>query len=143
MSIIAWDGKILAADRQGVNHDLAVEAKKITNIDNAIAAWTGDLAAGPILIDWYTSGAKQEDWPDFQKSEDWSRLIIATKNMVTVYERIPYPIEIKEKFMAWGSGRDYAIGAMAAGASAADAVLIANKYCITCGLGFDALEVPK
>lgn len=42
----------------------------------------------------------------------------------------PQPVKAKE---AWGSGRDFALGALSMGATAAEAVKIACKHSTTCG----------
>jgi hypothetical protein len=40
--------------------------------------------------------------------------------------------------MAWGIGCDFALGAMAMGADAVQAVEITNKFSIHCGMGVDS-----
>lgn len=48
--------------------------------------------------------------------------------------------ELVGPFFALGSGSDYALGAMAAGASAVDAALIACRFNVHCGGGVDWLD---
>jgi len=44
-----------------------------------------------------------------------------------------------DSYMAWGSGSDFARAAMAMGAKAEQAVRVASRFSIDCGLGVDAL----
>lgn len=89
---------------------------------------------------WYESGTDIEKLPAFQRTDDWCHLIVANQNGVKSYGRegVVTPVN---SFMAWGSGRDFAIGAMACGASAEKAVEIANRYNIYCGFGVDKYEI--
>jgi predicted lipoprotein with Yx(FWY)xxD motif len=49
-------------------------------------------------------------------------------------EKTYSPVRLKAP-MAFGHGREYAMGAMAMGANASDAVTIANEYSLHCGKG--------
>jgi len=44
-------------------------------------------------------------------------------------------------FMAWGSGRDYAMGAMEMGADARRAVEVTNVHSTDCGFGVEAYDL--
>ena len=136
MSIIAYDGKTLAADRQGTCADLAATHTKIKKIPSGeVLAWTGEEEQGLCLALWYEAGSPVDKWPKFQEGDDWTRLIVASKEGVFTYEQVPKKVCVEDPFMAWGSGRDFAMGAMAMGADAEKAVLIANKHNIYCGKG--------
>lgn len=146
MSVIAWDGKSIAADRQGSNGELRFLARKLTREsygdpgrqEIAILAMTGNQQSGLLLVRWWVDGAKPEAWPASQRTEEWSRLIVWTRYRgLATYEKEPVAIPVEDPFMAWGSGRDFAMGAMARGASAREAVEIACRFSIYCGLGID------
>ena len=143
MSIIAWDRKIIAADKMSEYCGLATQVTKlrISKNRNAIIGFTGGYENGLGLIEWFENGENAKDWPDWQKSEDWCRFIVAVSNHVYSYEKLPYAQGNDNPFMAWGSGRDYALGAMAQGANAIEAVKIACNFCVSCGLGVDAFEL--
>ena len=144
MSIIAWDGKQIAADRQVVAGEIVQRGFKIKKLKNGeIVGWTGNHAAGLLLVQWYENGADLDDWPEFQSSEDWSHIIICRSSGLYYTDSLPCWFKTKEKFTAFGSGRDVALGAMAAGASAKKAVEITNALCTSCGLGVDSFPVPK
>ena len=144
MSVIAWDRKTLAADKQGTRGDIAERLTKIVKINTGeVVAWCGGNDQGLLLLQWYKDGAKPETWPKFQEGENWSRMVIVKPGgIVGTYEKQPVmqPCE-EEPFMAWGSGAELAIGAMAMGASARQAVEIAGRFSASCGLGVDAFDV--
>lgn len=149
MSVIACDGKILAADTLGISGDLKLPTSKIRLIflegKSFYVGWTGQLDHGEALIDWYVSGAIKEKYPAFQSTNDWTRLIVIKNDfekLLTVmsYEQTPYPIYYSIP-VAWGSGRDYALGAMAMGADARKAVEIACTFSASCGLPVESHDL--
>lgn len=142
MTIIAWDGEMVAADKQATQNGTTRITTKLVMMNNVVATFNGCEAAGLMLSNWYFEGANIDKWPQkIQDGEDWSELIIFEYPNVFVYQRYPQCIQIKNKFWAWGSGKDLAIGAMAAGASAIEAVKIASKYDDGCGLGIDSFNI--
>ena len=150
MTVIAWDGKIIAADKQASRGGLLRRTTKILKfeIDGRafIAGFSGTEQTGLIMADWYASGANPNTFPACQtdgskESEYWSNLIIADGKKVIQYSLWPTSLLIEERFYAIGNGEDFAIGAMSAGADAIQAVEIACKHCENCGLGIDAYEL--
>lgn len=144
MTIVAWDGKIIASDKLCSTIDLNRTVTKIWKItDDLIISITGSLGQGLILRDWYVGGAIPEKWPKFQETDDWTRLIVVDHGNVGIYEQYPEKLINEDPFDAWGSGRDYAIGAMAAGCNAIEAVKIANQFNIYCGNGIDWFSIAN
>ena len=140
MSVIAWDGKTIAADRQMTSGDMGVTCCKLVRLPSrAIVGWTGTAECGLVLLDWLNG---KREWPKFQEDKErWTRLVMVDDKGVWFYEQEPVPIQVLDKFMAWGSGRDFAMGALAMGATAERAVEIANQFCVTCGMGVDVFEI--
>lgn len=101
------------------------------------------MSTGQIMANWYEAGADLEKYPICQRDkDDWSRLIVVKpRGLVVVYEQWPTGFHPEDKFLAFGSGRDYAMGAMAMGADARRAVEIASHFCTSCGMGVDALTL--
>lgn len=144
MTVIAWDGESLAVDKLACNSGYGSKVKKGKRLSSGeVAACCGDHEHALILVKWYEDGCNPETWPKFQATDDWTRLVIASKNKVKFYEKEPVPQTMDDKFQAWGSGRDYALGAMAAGATAKEAVKIANNLCIYCGKGVDVFSLKE
>ena len=135
MSIVAWDGKSIAADKMSISDGMCTTVTKIVRLDDGrVAAWVGETSIGLALLEWIKTG-NPDKWPVTQRTENWACLIVANWDGVIFYEREPFAQEVHEPFMAWGSGRDFAIGAMAMGANAKQAVEIANTFSTTCGNG--------
>ena len=142
MTIIAWDGHTLAADKQATAGELRTRVTKIMRLKSGeILAMSGELAPGLTVAEWYKNGADPKEWPEFQRTEAWSRLIVASSSGAFFYEQFPVKIHVEEPFAAWGSGRDFALGAMERGATAIEAVEVASKFCCQCGLGVDFFDI--
>lgn len=146
MSVVAWDGDSLAADRQITYAGLKLESCKIREVSGCLLAGVGNAGTFEALVDWFTNNKDASKWPATAQSNDdmWCRLIIIRTGpiMVTVVERMPYEIRVVERYMAWGAGSDFALGAMEMGADAKQAVEIACKYSNACGKGVDVLALP-
>lgn len=147
MTVIAWDGKTLAADRMATLGDMQYRVKKLFTryVDGETVAFavSGYFAEGMAMIDWYYKGATGE----FPKCADDRKtyLYVARKGKkLEMYENTPVGIEYDEPFCAFGVGREIAMGAMEgmkrAGMqpNAILAVEIANERCVSCGFGYDS-----
>lgn len=143
MSTIAWDGKTLAADCQVTCHETPQKCSKIKKLsDGTILGTVGSLSTGAIMMRWYEDGADLMRYPHSQgDKEDWSYLIVVKPDgEVLEYSRHPYPRIVSVPF-GWGSGRDYALGAMEMGADAIKAVEISCKLDIHTGMGVESFSV--
>lgn len=141
MSVIAWDGEVLAADKLATRGDILYTTTKIFKIGADAVGTTHCLTSGLKLIGWYKAGAKPEEFPKLNKDTDYAMLIVVNREGVRHYEAEPVGIPITDPFFAWGSGSEFAIGAMAMGASAIQAVEIASKHCSGCGRGVDHIRI--
>ena len=145
MSVVAWDGKTLAADKAEFNGSMKFEGFKLHVIAaDTVIAHVGGAAQAVAMIQWWKSGAKPGDFPQENRDKDeWTRLIIASrdhdgsKTLIT-YENSPYPLRLWAPYMAWGAAAQVAMGALAAGASAERAVEIAIKHHDAAGFGVEA-----
>lgn len=143
MTCVAWDGKTLAADKRATCSGMASTTTKIRRSarDGALLGWTGNQDAGELLAEWYEAGADKTKWPEFQKDkEDWCRLIVVNGDGAWYYETKPVAVRVEDPFMAWGSGRDFALAALHLGKTAREAVEVACIFDTGCGNGIDTLE---
>lgn len=142
MSVIAWDGKVLAADTQGTMGGLKFSTSKIQKVNGDLLGFTGDLDSGLALVEWYRK-KKTALFPECQKDKDrWAPLLVITKQKkILRYEREPFPIEIKEKFFSVGSGRDFALTAMYLGNNSKKAVECAIRFEASCGGPIEELKL--
>lgn len=144
MSVIAWDGKSIATDRQMSVGDMRSQVTKLKRLTSgAIVGIAGSLDGGLTLMQWFENGAAPDKWPEFQKDKDrWALLVAVLANgKVGFYEQEPVWIPVEDEFMAWGSGRGFAMGAMSMGATARQAVEIACRFNVHCGMGIDGMTI--
>lgn len=153
MSVVAWDGTTLAADKQVTYGDMACLGKKLFLSDDGLTvmAKVGDSAHGAVMMEWYTevmaarsAGLEEPEFPKIESYADsFTILIVATPEGAMYFEQtgMGYPIRVYQGNMAWGSGREFAMGAMVMGASAIDAVGVAIDLDIHCGKGVEAYDL--
>lgn len=142
MTILAWDGKTLAADKRGLNNGLGRTVTKIYRVGEDIVGFAGDMVVGLEMLEWARGGYLPEEMPEVQLDEETTCFfLVINKDGVRVYERGVQPIRFEDKFFACGTGRDYALAAMHLGCDAAKAVEVACVFEASCGNGIDTLEL--
>lgn len=151
MTVIVWDGKTLAADRQatenGVLHTIT-KIRKITKGKNKgwLIGNAGVAASGALLMDWFEAGADPKNFPyEYQKTDGLHAALVAIspEGKIHKFEHLPIPIVFEDGFYAMGSGKDMAIGALAMGADAVGAVEVVCTYESECGVGIDAIKLKE
>lgn len=139
MTVIAWDGKTLAADKRAVNAMLARTVTKIKRLPwGVLLGWSGDQDIGSELRDWFAAGADASRFPEAARKGD-ATLMVVERGKVRFYVASPAPMEVEDSQVAIGSGRDYAQAAMALGKTAREAVELACRFDTGCGNGIDTL----
>lgn len=142
MTVIAWDGKTLAADKRSTLVNLPHTTTKICRSgDGSLLGVAGDTGMCRTLREWYIAGADREKYPD--KDGKCDMVVIAADGRVLLYAAGPDPIHFEDKYFATGSGRDFALSAMHFGLSARDAVEFACRFDVHCGNGIDTLQLAK
>lgn len=135
MTTIATDGKTIAADGLACMGDEPIQrdAVKIVVNGGRLYALAGTQALFPALIEWHHAGAKPADAPAKTDGLRWSLLVADGPQSVVGYaDHCPYADRVTFPF-AFGSGQDFATGAMEAGATPAEAVAIACRRDIRSG----------
>ncbi len=141
MSVVAWDGRTVAADRRVTENDVPHLCRKVFRTKHGeILAFVGGFDHGLSLVRWYKSGGNAAKFPKARKA-DSATLIVFSKTRVYEFDGSPRAMPVSDKFMAWGSGKGPALGAMAMGADARRAVKIAGRYNVNCGMGVTAFRV--
>lgn len=142
MTIIAWDGKMLAADKQCTSCGNAQQVTKLFKVDGGAVAFAGNEGHAMALLAWFRAGRDPDKWPKKQ-GDNSADAYFATTEGLFVYsgDDGPNPARREGKFHAAGAGRDYALAAMYLGKNAREAVEIACVLDTTCGMGIDAWEV--
>ncbi len=141
MTVVVWDGETLATDCAATDGVAKWESTK---------AWEGYCAdygdviisgAGPLqtilrMRDWILGSNPHRVFPKQQEGPQFCYFLVVTKHQGLLrWEQGPIPIEHGYSKCAFGEGKDFAYGALAMGATAEEAVKIANEYSVHCGLG--------
>jgi len=146
MTVIAWDGKTLAADKRCTQEDGAINTTtKILRFNGFLYAITGNSSVARELLTWCLDGADPKAFPAAAREDKASLIVI---NRVPVYgvqivhyTASPSPTNLHQSVGAWGCGRDFARAAMHLGRSAEEAVRIACELNAFCGNGIDTLTL--
>lgn len=143
MTVIAWDGKTLAADKRMCAGDTVKTTTKIFRFGRELLGFSGDISVGAELLDWYRAGAKPESFPAINRCKDSvaSLMLIRADGTAWRYESGPSPFRCEGEFCAWGSGDESALVAMACGKSAAEAIEVVARFNNGCGNGVDTLTL--
>ena len=141
MTVIAWDGKALAADRQVTfGYTKNKRTTKIRKYGDVLCGVTGESKYADALFKWVEDGRIKERFPSFSNDNQVMLVVIDDKDLIEYWSstfETKYPRDTKA---SWGSGKELALGAMAAGADAKTAVEIACEYDLYCGGGADVVE---
>lgn len=145
MTVIAWDGKTLAADKMSADEWTVRTVTKIRRVRGgmALCGSVGDADRGRALIHWFDKGG---EFPATLARADAlvaTLLVVHRDGTVEMYQREPHPIVLDSRPVALGSGADAAMAAMLCGRDAATAVRIASTVCRGVGCGVDTLSFEE
>jgi hypothetical protein len=137
MTTAAFDGEWLVADRlMGSRHTV----NKIFDLgDGRYLTGCGDYCQLIEVAEWLKAGSPPDAKPDVDGDTDFLLIEKGRPHWLTV----PYlrKVRLTERVAAVGSGSQYALGAMAAGADARKAVQIATTFDPSTGKGIDAVRI--
>jgi 20S proteasome alpha/beta subunit len=142
MTVIAWDGKTLAADKRATfGGNLVLTTTKIFVVNDSLVAYAGNADFGAQMVAWLRDDGRPETFPESQRDkDDWAGLLVLRAGQpIKRYERTPYPICFEDRCVAIGSGRDFAMAAMYLGCDARRAVEVTCALDSNCGNGIDTL----
>ena len=144
MTIIVSHNGILATDKQCTKGSLKYPVVKLLKWRSWHYAYAGEFNVGEQLIRWFKNGQKVNEFPEIDLEGYVTPLVVASaKTGVMSYEGDPNPIKFGWTTHAWGSGAPMALGALKMGATAVEAVEMANENNIYCGLGVDWAQIRK
>jgi len=145
MTTIAWDGESIAADRRMTSNCIMTVGKLFKLPDGSVLAGAGDYAEVVEVAAWVMEGCDPDARPRFSENSEGSSLLLARPDGKAYWLTWPYlrQVEINEPFAAEGSGCQFALGAMAMGATARRAVQIAAKFDPFTGGGVNVIKVKK
>ena len=150
MTIVAVRGNVIAADRMATVSGTALTVPKLFTVRDGslvhivsgekypiVIAISGDYGLGLMRARWFAD--PDTDHTDYPKAIDnhWARIVVATYDNVSAYEDYPAAINYLDEYVAFGSGMDYAMGAMRNGADAIEAVSVTCVFDTSCGNGVE------
>lgn len=144
MTVVAWDGHRLAADTQASIGDLITHSKKLFRVGKRIVGVAGSYADALEFIAWLEADLGPAAFPPSLRPDNCPAvaLVIEPNGRAFRYENTPYPVPVtSRKFMAIGSGRDFAMAAMHLGYDAPAAVATACALSVSCGGDIDTLTL--
>jgi ATP-dependent protease HslVU (ClpYQ) peptidase subunit len=141
MTVVAWDGQTLAADKQmGGDFPRTVTKLRRTAAGEllGVAGWMNKAL---ILMDWFEAGADPATFPAFQRDRDTACDLIIVRPDRSVWSLTDEPVlvQLEDPHHSIGSGRDFAAAAMHLGCDARRAVEVAMALCGHCGNGIDTM----
>lgn len=144
MTVIAFDGRYVAADKMAVANCLPRSVTKLHVFAGKVLAFNGGYAHGLAMVAWFRGGCVGglPPCPDMKESAyltvfEWGKSILQFEDMP-----VPCVFDADQTFAA-GCGRDFAVAAMHCGKSAREAVEIASLYHTNCGLGVDVIDLRE
>jgi hypothetical protein len=146
MTTIAWDGKTLAADRLCVvGGNLKRTITKLFNCGDYVFGGSGSLGDVMRSVDWLRDGAPMPNNIGAHSADESGQIGIAVYRdgapFVVVLEMTHLRLlPLEDPFYAVGSGRDFAIAAMALGKDAADAVELTARFDVWTGRGVNLMR---
>ena len=142
MTVIAWDGNVLAADKRTVcGGGITRTCTKIIAWKDCLIGMTGDWDVAAEMREWYIAGADPEKFPK-EARENKATLIVIKRGEILQFNAGPFPMPIENFRTAWGSGRDFAIAALHLDHDARSAVSVACEFQSDCGNGITCLQLP-
>ena len=146
MTVIVWDGKVLATDRAATDGAAQWQTTKAWYFgegrDCLILSGSGPVQAILQMRDWFVGGALRNEFPSVQLTSHFCHFVVVSPYVgLYRFEQGVPPIDHGYEPCAFGEGRDFALGAMSMGANAAKALEVANKHSIHCDLGVATYEL--
>lgn len=144
MTVIAWDGRTLAADKMSCSVGYGYTVTKVHRLrDGSIVAFSGDGDNAMALLAWLEAARNPATYPDAQKDGDnnASAFLVRPDGTAWSYGKTPFPQRVECRFYAMGHGRDFALAAMHLGHDARTAVEVACALDAFCGNGIDTLTL--
>ena len=142
MTTIAWDGRTIAADSQSTEGELRGlhPCKKLSKYKGNIYAFAGTISTCKDVIRWLKRGGKKDDFPALAELD--FAVLQFKGGKCYLYQSDPTPIQVLPPY-TMGTGKELALGAILAGATASRAVEIACDVDINSGLPVQHYEVPR
>lgn len=144
MTTIACDGRTIAADSRSTFGTLPAErpSQKLLVRDGRVFAVCGLDGLLERLADWHDAGADPTKMPIVGPEQGWEMHVVTRRGAYRFSNTAPVAVKV-DWVWTMGSGRDYALGAMDAGAAPRRAVEIAKRRDIYTGGRVQVIDLAK
>lgn len=144
MTVIAYDGRTVAADKLSTIYGLKQTCTKLQRHGRKVLATAGSAAHAMEMMLWFKSGADPSRCPTNRDEKTNAHLYVFERGKhVLCYEGAAIPHVLEDSWFAAGSGRDYAAAVLALGYTAEKAVQIASQLSTECGMGVDVIDLEE
>lgn len=134
MTVVAWDGRFLVADKQATCEGHKYQVSKLFRVKTGmVAAITGAYDGLEACIK-FLNNEGPYPYTDIDKS-GWGRLIVVDNGKLYWYETTEHKCRMESAYIAFGNGRDFALMGMHLGFGAEASVRQTCKINNTCGFG--------
>lgn len=144
MTVIAYRDGILATDSRATNDEglmIGAIAKIWRRADGSLCAASGGAGDCQSFAGWFLAGDEAVPWEAKDHSKGFAGLVITPGGRVMIWNFDGRSYQIEAPFYARGYGAEIAIGAMAMGARADQAVEIACRWSVWCGGPVQVLQL--
>lgn len=132
MTVIVFDGATCAVDSGAVAETTMLRVRKFWIRGDELITGAGETSHVVAMAEWYLAGAKPPEFPPMLHLKRDAELVVIDSRRVRRYEASPYGVDHGNVRCAFGGGRDFAYGALAMGASAAQAAEVACLFSPVC-----------
>lgn len=129
MTVIAWDGRILAVDSQRNSGNHKSAATKIHMIDNKVLACCGSVKDIYAALDYFTEWTPEKEKPQIN---NFGAIMLMNGEAYFIEESL-FEFPIESDYAAMGTGEPYAVMALHLRYSAKDAVRYTCQLASDCG----------
>jgi hypothetical protein len=143
VTVIAWDGKTLAADRRAITCGRVFSVTKVFRVGAYLVGISGCFSYAGQYLAWLADGRDPAKYPKQELNSELYMIVVHRDGTVERFEASGYPVKVEEQHFAGGSGCDFAIAALACGKTAREAVEIACLLSSECGNGVDTLAFEE
>lgn len=148
MTTIAFDGYTMAADRCSWSGATRRQVRKLFRIRRAgrefVVAFAGSGSYAWTVLRWMRGEGERPNPLAFHEHKDLNQqcaVAVDERRRVWVLGNELIWTPVRERIFAHGGGQDFAWGALEAGATARQAVLIAQKRSDYAGFGADVMRI--
>jgi len=139
MTTVAWRDGVLAADKKASEDETGFTVTKLFRAKSYAVAFYGDLSNGLLFVEWLK---KRRGECPLNKNTGALVMELDTGRCYQ-WEKGGVPLLVEDRFLSCGTGAAFAIGAMAMGATAIEAVEVASEWDNNSGLGINYAKARR